>query len=143
MNELLKLKGIIGISHIALTVPDIDTAWQQFQFFGYVEREDGIIEENDYGIRAKIIYNGSLVVELLSPLGDPDFSPYAEQLKQNRYCLDHICYDVEDLDEVVNLLKKQRFLPISIPRITKVWNRRAVLLANRKMGVVELMEMQK
>lgn len=142
MNELEHIEGILGISHISLTVPDIDFAWHQFQFLGYAERGDGIMEEPDYGIRAKIITNGALMIELLSPLGDPETSPYADQLKQNRYCLDHICYDVDDIDKVMAQLRKKKFLPISTPRTTVVWNRRAVLLANRKMGVVELMEVK-
>ena len=54
--------------------------------------------------------------------------------------MDHICYEVFDLDAAIARLKTLRFAPISQPRITAVWNRRAVLLANRRMGVVELME---
>lgn len=142
MNEFKHIDGIIGVSHISLTVPDIDAAWQQFQALGYTEREDGIVEEQNYGIRAKIISNGGLTIELLNPLGDPETTPYAEQLKQNRYSLDHICYDVDSIEKVMGQLRKMRFLPISAPRITAVWNRRAVLLANRKMGVVELMEVE-
>ena len=140
MPELEQMSEIKGISHIALVVPDIEIAWKQFAVLGYEEASDGIIEEKDYGIRAKVISYGDITIELLSPLGEPDTSPYADQLKQNRYCMDHICYDVFDLDAAVERLKGHRFAPISKPRITTVWNRRAVLLANRRMGVVELME---
>lgn len=140
MNEIIQIEGIQGISHISLPVPDIDVAWEQFRFLGYKEESVGVIEEEEYGIKAKVISKDGVTLELLTPLGDPDKSPYADQLKQKRYCMDHICYEVDNLELVMQQLRKKKFIPISQPRVTVVWNKKAVLLANRKMGVIELLE---
>ena len=130
----------LGISHIAIAVPDIEAAWKQYEQLGYTERSDGIVRAEEFGVYAKVICLGESVLELLSPLEDAKDCPGTPKVESGRYSLDHICYLVENLDEAAAQLRKSRFVPITVPKISPVWGKRAVLLANRKMGVIELME---
>ena len=140
LMDFERLPGFLGISHIALVVPDLEKAWEQFKFFGYLERGDGTVEVAEFGTQALVISNNDITVELITPLNNPEESQYAEQLRQKRYCMDHICYRVRDLDSAVAALRSKRFMTISQPRISPVWGKRTLLLANRKMGTIELLE---
>lgn len=140
MAELLLYEEIKGISHLGVVVPDIEMAYKQYSLLGFKEKSEGIIREEEHGILAKVIEQDGVIIELMSPISNPEDSPYAEQLRQNRYSLDHICYRVSSIDEAIEVLKKNRFIPISKPHMSGVWNKKVVLLANRRMGVIELLE---
>lgn len=140
MENVTKLPSIKGISHIALVVPNLETAREQFCFLGYSERGDGFVDAEEFGTRALVMNNEGVTLELITPLADPETSQYAEQLRQNRYCMDHICYVTDNLEETVAALKQKRFMPISQPKLSPVWGKRTLLLANRKMGAIELVE---
>lgn len=129
-----------GISHIAIAVPDIETAWKQYEQLGYTEREDGIVAAEEFGVLAKVIYNEGIILELISPMQDIKDAPYTVSTDGGRYSLDHICYQVNSIEDAVAQLRKSRFVPISTPKVSPVWGKRTVLLANRKMGVIELIE---
>ena len=140
MEMLDKLDGLLGIHHIAIVVPNIEDAVKQYKCLGFVEESENVVKEIEHNIYAKIIRQDNYVVELITPIDDPDSSPYSDLLQQKRYGLDHICYMVSSIERIIPQLKKQRFIPISQPHISGVWNERVVLLGNRKMGVIELIE---
>lgn len=126
--------GIIGIAHIALNVPDLELARKQYAALGFIEDARGTIVEESFGIAAKIMRLGAYTLELCAPL-DGDASTGAKA-----YGLDHICYATANLDAQMERLKANRFAQLSPKRVSGVWNKTVVLMANRKMGVIELME---
>lgn len=132
------LTFVSGISHIALNVPDIALAQKQYEALGFAEDAPGVIEEESFGIVAKVMRMGAHTIELCAPLGEG--SPLMGMVGGKAYALDHICYEVSDMDAQIELLKKYKFIQTSPKRVSGVWNKKVVLMANRKMGVIELME---
>lgn len=130
---------VTGIAHIAIQVKDLESAIEQYSLLGFTPDEGNIIVEEQFGIQTKVMRQGDHVLELLSPLNDD--SPLAKQMVNNKwYMLDHICYEVSDLDAQIDLLKKKRFIPTSKKRVSGVWGKTVILMGHRKMGVIELIE---
>lgn len=130
---------VTGISHIAIQVGDLKKAIEQYVLLGFIPDDGDVIVEEQFGIRTKVMRQGAHVIELLSPLDEE--SPLAKQMENNKwYSLDHICYEVSDLDAQIALLKKNRFIPTSQKRISGVWGKTVILMGHRKMGVIELIE---
>ena len=140
MSAMEEIDGIIGISHFGIVVHDIETAFEQYKMLGFKERDKGIITEEERGISAKVIESDNHIIELMSVIDTSRNPAYDDLLKLKRYSLDHICYKVTSIEKVIKILKKKRFSPISKIAISSVWNKRVVLLANRRMGVIELVE---
>ena len=140
MPAIEKIEGITGISHFGIVVPDIEAAFAQYSLLGFSEREEGIITESDHGIYAKVIEFNGIVLELISPIDPSVDSGYDDLLKLKRYSMDHVCYKVSSIVDVVERLKRNRFVPISNISTSLVWNKRVILLGNRKMGIIELLE---
>lgn len=131
---------ITGISHIAIVVPDIEEAWQRYQMLGFQEDAPGFIEESERGFWTKLIRQDGYVLELLSPLNEKGEMALNTYMGLNRYEMEHICYCVSDLEGQIKVLRKEKFFPISKPSFSQVVQKRVVLLVNRSMGVVELVE---
>lgn len=140
MMDIDKIEGLIGISHLGIVVPDINIAYNQYALLGFQERQEGIITDTEHGIYAKVIENDRYVFELISPMKSEVDSPYVDLLKMSRYSMDHVCYKVASIEKAVESLKRKRFISISKVSVSHVWDKKVVLLGNRKMGVIELLE---
>ena len=137
-KDILKSNAICGISHLAIVVFNMEKALEEYRLLGFEIVSDEVVEET-FGIKARVIEKSGYVIELISPL-DSDNSNYAEYKKQNKYCLDHICYETSDFNQAIEELKRNRFFPVSAERISGVWNRKVILMGNRRMGLIELIE---
>lgn len=131
---------ITGISHIAIVVPDIEEAWRRYQILGFQEDTPGFMEETERGFRTKLIRQDGYVLELLSPLNEKGETALSTYMGLNRYEMEHICYRASDLEGQIKILRKEKFRPISKPGFSQVVQKQVVLLVNRSMGVVELVE---
>lgn len=131
---------IKGISHFAIVVPDTEQAFEQYQTLGFKEYQEGTVTIEEKNTIAKLIHNGSTIVELLSKANPEEQSDFDELLMQKKYGLDHICYYSDNLIEDINALKKKRFIPLGKVFVSPVWNKSVVLMGHRKMGLIELIE---
>ena len=63
MNGQL-LNYVEKIAHVGIAVPDIAKAQKQYELLGFCEDSDEIIEEEEYGVRVKMMSCGDTHIEL-------------------------------------------------------------------------------
>lgn len=140
MNETF-MTYITGISHIGIAVPDIPTAAKQYELFGYKPLTPEIVYEKNHGVQAYMMQNAGFVIELLAPLEKGKESPVDAYIAKKPYTIYHIAYITSDFDAQINLLKANKFIMTGEPMASSLQSgKRTVFMANRKLGVVELVE---
>lgn len=84
-----------NLNHIAIAVPDIDIAIEQYQntFGAFVTTP---VDLPDHGVRVAIVNLPNTKVELITPLGDT--SPIQNFLQKHpQGGIHHLCYEVPDI----------------------------------------------
>lgn len=142
MNE--ELTGVLGVAHIGIAVPSIDTAAEQYRLLGFKNVNEEIISEKDYGVRVLMMKQGDCYIELLEPLEKGKESPIDSYISSKPYKMYHLAYFVENLEGTMKALEKKKYIAINEPRPTSAMEgARAVFMFNRNMGIIELLEMAK
>jgi methylmalonyl-CoA/ethylmalonyl-CoA epimerase len=78
-------------------------------------------------------------IELLEPAADD--SPVSQILEKSGTGPYHICYEVNNIEETIKDLKKNRFLPLFKPvRAVALDNRLICFLYNTEVGLIEILE---
>lgn len=140
METTTPLHYVTGISHIGIAVPDIEVAAKQYALLGFQALHEGVHREEAQQVQAKMMGNGAVVIELLSPLEKDAPSPVDGYMSNKAYTMYHIAYNVSDFDAQVALLRENRFVPVGEARVSSVTGKRSIFMFNRKMGVLELSE---
>ncbi len=82
---------------------------------------------------------GAPRIELLEPLDQ--HSPVIRTLDNSGVTPYHICYQVNDIDQAIDDLRRQRFLLVSGPQpACAMSDRRVAFLFQRNTGLIELVE---
>ena len=100
-----KGSNIIGIKHMTFAVENIESALKTYQNFLDVDRDVEIMDMPKSRTRVALFEIGNIEYQLCQSQ-DPDgrFSKWIKERGQGG--LHHICYIVENLDEVVQELKQ-------------------------------------
>ena len=124
--------------HIGYAVFSIENTAKYYIGAGY-EASD-ITEDPIQNIRICFLKKESMpLIELLEAINET--SPVLGVLKKVGVSPYHCCYEVEDIEESVRQLKKQRFIPTGkIVEACALENRRICFLYNREVGLIELLE---
>lgn len=78
-------------------------------------------------------------IELIEPASE--LSPVANILKKSGVTPYHFCYEVENIYEAINKLKKDKFIPLSKPvTAVAIENGTVCFLFNKELGLVELLQ---
>ena len=129
------------IAHVGIAVPSIEKAQKQYELLGFVADSDEVIEEENYGVRVKMMHCGEAKIELLEPLKAGEESPIDSYIATKPYKMYHLAYVCSDFEAQIALLKKNKFIPINEPRPSKgLGGKRAVFMFNRTLGIAELCE---
>ena len=81
---------------------------------------------------------GFPLIELVEPVNEK--SPVSEIIKKNGNAPYHCCYEVEDMEESVSELRKQKFVLLFKPVEAIAFNNRKIAyLYNRSVGLIELL----
>lgn len=140
MNEEL-MTYVTGVAHIGIAVPDIEEAARQYRLLGFTALTPEIIYEQNHGVQAYMMENNGFVIELLAPLEPGKESPVDSYLTTKPYKIYHIAYYTSDFEAQIKLLQKNKFIMTGEPRESALQKgKHAVFLANRKFGIVELIE---
>jgi methylmalonyl-CoA/ethylmalonyl-CoA epimerase len=128
------------IHHIGIVVPEIEEAVAFHLGLGF-RREGVLVHDKARKVRIQFMRDGSNAsrIELLEPDG-PD-SPVAQALQKGGG-LNHLCYEVSDIKEVLGPLKAGGSAVISaISPAPAISDCRVVFLYHRIYGVFELVEL--
>jgi len=124
--------------HIGIATADIEFSKQAYSQLGYVG-EEIIYDPIQKVVLCFLNKPNAPIIELVSPTEES--SPVKSILKKNGTIPYHTCFEVMDLEENINKLKKSKFILIvkPVPAIA-FSNRRICFLYNRDTGLIELLE---
>ena len=124
--------------HIGVAVNDIDDTAEMYVNAGYVKSEKVYDPIQNVSI-CWLTQEGAPIVELLAPVDET--SPVCKTLEKNGVTPYHCCYVVDNIDETVKELRKQRYILTSKPEPAVAFcGSRVCFLYNKNVGLIELVE---
>lgn len=125
------------VHHVGYAVKCIEESLPYFSALGY-ETCSEVFNDNIRNVKILFLQNGSEKIELVAPNGES--TPVDEPLRKTGAAPYHICYEVENLEEVIKALGR-KWLLIKKPEIAPaIENRRVAFLYQNKLGLIELVE---
>ncbi|MDL1914029.1 MAG: lactoylglutathione lyase [Bergeyella sp.] len=127
------------LHHYGLATKSVDRSLKEFEKLGYTRVSNNIVDPVQ-GVELLFIDNNAgHLIELVSPVSDR--SPVNRILEKVGLSIYHICYEVEDLDNVIAEFKSKRFIKVMKPTpATAFGNKRICFLYNALTGLIELLE---
>lgn len=125
--------------HIGIACFDINETKAFYELMGYVASP--IIDDPIQDIRISFLKKeGSPMLELLAPIDEK--SPVNRILDTQGVTPYHICYEVDDIDAMMTLLRKQhKFVRVSkAAPACAIDDRRVAFLFRKDVGLIELVE---
>ena len=124
--------------HIGVAVFDFDKTLPFYEKQGYYKVIEIFDPEQNVEV-CVLRHDTSPCIELLAP--HDDNSPINNILKKTGVSPYHICYEVENIEESLMELKKDRFLPVSKPKVSNAFdNHRVCFLIKKDIGLIEIIE---
>ena len=124
--------------HIGVAVKSIDATAAMYERAGY--RMSDIVFDPIQNVNICWLTKESApIVELLAPVDDT--SPVCKTLEKNGVTPYHCCYVVDNLDEAVKKLRKERYVLTSKPEPAVAFcGSKVCFLYNKNVGLIELVE---
>jgi methylmalonyl-CoA/ethylmalonyl-CoA epimerase len=124
--------------HIGVATNNITLTAKQYSIFGYEIFSEIIFDPIQNVYIAFLEKEGFPRVELVAPVNEN--SPILNTINKNGTIPYHFCYEVDNIFEEVNKLKKLKFILISkiVPAVA-FENRLVCFLYNRDAGLIELL----
>lgn len=128
----------LSFHHIGIACRDISKSMAFYVAMGY--QPSPVIDDPLQHVRVCFMDKpDSPRIELLEPLDDQ--SPVIRTLENSGVTPYHICYEVEDIEEAIASLRKQRFLLVNGPvPACAMSDRRVAFLFQKHTGLIELVE---
>lgn len=124
--------------HIGMAVKSIDATAALYKSAGYRMSEIVFDPIQNVDI-CWLTKEGAPIVELLAPVDET--SPVCKTLEKNGVTPYHCCYVVDNIDEAVKELRKERYVLTNKPVPAVAFRGGSVcFLYNKNMGLVELVE---
>lgn len=124
--------------HIGIACNDMDATARQYEGIGY--RRGPKIVDKLQNIEICFLEHDTMPrMELLCAVNEN--SPIVQILKKNGTSPYHICYTVENIDDAIKKLKKQRFIVVSKSKpACALDNHNVAFLYHQDVGLIELLE---
>lgn len=124
--------------HIGIACADIDATAMQYEALGYKKGSKIIDELQDIEI-CFLEHDSMPRLELLGAVNEN--SPVVQTLQKSGTSPYHICYTVENIDESIKKLKKQKFLVVSKSKpACALDNHEVAFLYHKDVGLIELLQ---
>lgn len=124
--------------HIGVAVKEIDATASVYEQGGY-RRSASIFDSMQNVNICWLTKKGMPTVELLAPVNEN--SPVNKTLEKMGVSPYHCCYEVDNIEEAVAELKKQRYIMVSKPAEAVAFcGSRVCFLFNKNVGLIELVE---
>ena len=124
--------------HIGVAVYDIDATAIVFEIGGY-KRSPVIFDPVQNVTICWLTKGGSPTVELLAPVDKN--SPINRILEKNGVTPYHCCYMVNNMEDTIQALKKQKYILVSKPVEAAAFHgTRVCFLYHKNVGLTELVE---
>ena len=124
--------------HIGVAVKYLDATASVYEQGGY-RRSASIFDPIQNVNICWLTKEGMPTVELLAPVDDT--SPVNKTLEKNGVTPYHTCYVVDNIEETVAQLRKQKYVMVSKPAEAVAFcGSRVCFLFNKNVGLIELVE---
>lgn len=124
--------------HIGVAVKDVEATAPIYEQGGY-KRSASIFDPIQNVNICWLTKEGMPTVELLAPVDET--SPVNKTLEKNGVTPYHTCYVVENIEEAVAQLRKQKYVMVSKPAEAVAFcGSRVCFLFNKNVGLIELVE---
>lgn len=124
--------------HIGVAVKDLDATAVVYEQGGY-KRSASIFDPIQNVNICWLTKVGMPTVELLAPVNE--MSPVNKTLEKNGVTPYHTCYVVENIEESVAQLRKQKYVLVSkLAEAVAFCGSRVCFLFNKNVGLIELVE---
>ena len=126
------------IHHYGFATSDLEQSIIAFRSIGF--HVDDIVIDPVQNVRIAFASHPiNATIELISDIDE--FGPTSHFISKNGNGLYHICYEVNNLDETIKLLRENSFLLRHPPvHAVALNNRRIAWMYNRYIGLFELLE---
>jgi len=126
------------LHHIGIAVFNIESVLPFYYSMGYYKEIE--VYDPEQNVEVCILrHKQSPCIELLAPHDDK--SPINNILSKIGSSPYHICYEVTNIEDSINALKKERFLPISKIKFSNAFNnQRVCFLIKKNIGLIEVIE---
>lgn len=128
----------LSFHHIGVAVYDFRNTVPFYESQGY--HNDIEIYDPEQNVNVCVLRHQSApTIELLAPHNEK--SPINNILSKAGSSPYHFCYEVENIEETIAELKKERFMPVSKPKVSNAFdNHRVCFLYKKDVGLIELIE---
>ena len=124
--------------HIGLAVKSIEDTASLYKRGGYFQSTTIFDPIQNVNI-CWLTKDGEPIVELLAPVDET--SPVCKTLEKNGVTPYHCCYVVDNIDEAVKELRKEKYVLTSKPEPAVAFcGSRVCFLYNKNVGLIELVE---
>lgn len=124
--------------HIGVAVKDLDPTATVYEHGGY-KRSASIFDPIQNVNICWLSKEGMPTIELLAPVDEK--SPVNKTLEKNGVTPYHTCYVVDNIEEAVAQLRKQKYVMVSKPAEAVAFcGSRVCFLFNKNVGLIELVE---
>lgn len=124
--------------HIGVATNSIDSTSVYYKNAGYSKTETVFDPIQNVNI-SFLNKNGMPMVELLEPVDEK--SPINKIIKTSGVSPYHCCYVVDDINDAIIELRKQKYVMLSMPvEAVALDNRKICFLFNKEVGLIELLE---
>lgn len=133
------MKTLKSINHLGYACRDIEEVAKLYIEAGWTMSQ--IFEEKTQNTKIAFLNkSGFNTIELVSPLNETK-SPVDRFIERNGVSLYHICYDVDDIDDSVEALYDEGFMPLFMPvESIAMDNHRICYLFHGNIGLIEIVE---
>jgi methylmalonyl-CoA/ethylmalonyl-CoA epimerase len=124
--------------HIGIAVNNIENTGRYYVEAGYT-LTDTIYEPVQNVSIAFLEKDGMPRIELIEPADNG--TEIRKILSRSGVSPYHLCYEVNDIEDAVNKLRKKKFMPLARPvAAVTMDNRKICFLYNKEVGLIELVE---
>ena len=125
--------------HIGVAVRDLNATASVYEQGGY-KRSQSVYDPVQNVNICWLTRDGAPIVELLAPVDEK--SPVNKTLEKVGVSPYHCCYVVDNLEEAVSELRKQKYIVVSNPaQAVAFCGSRVCFLFNKNIGLIELVEL--
>lgn len=130
------------VDHIGIACRDINVAIDDYERLGFIKSHEEIYVGKYQKVRVQFMHLGDTEIELLEPLDkNDDHNVLSSYLKSQNYKMYHLCYEVDDFDEIISFLKREGCRQLGESWLDSTHSDRKMLfMYHRRMGLIEIAE---
>ena len=123
--------------HIGVACFNIDKTAEIYVGAGYMRTET--IVDPLQNVKVCVLTKDSMpTVELLAPVDEK--SPICNILQKSGVSPYHTCYKVPNIEQAIKDLRTIKFMPVSKPKMSNVFNSKVCFLFHKDIGLIEIIE---